>query len=67
MSAFVRPNPATFIKRRPLLAFFGLAYGGAWLVWAPWVLSQYGTGLFHVGSPAIQGLSYVLTSMQRTS
>jgi CAAX protease family protein len=28
-------------------------------VWASWVLSQYGIGLFHVGSPAIQGLSDV--------
>lgn len=59
ISAVAIPGTATFIGRYPLLTFFGLAYGGAWLVWAPWVLSQYGVGLFHVGSAAIQVLPYV--------
>ncbi|MEF9915462.1 type II CAAX endopeptidase family protein [Streptomyces sp. P5-A9] len=34
------------IRRRPLIWFFALAYGLSWAAWAPYILSENGTGVW---------------------
>ncbi len=54
-SAYTRPVDLSsggilrFMRRRPLVSYFLLAYGFSWLGWLPYVLSQSGLGLlpFH--------------------
>jgi membrane protease YdiL (CAAX protease family) len=41
------------IIRRPLVAFFTLAFLGSWLVWSPWWASRSGIGLIPVQLPAV--------------
>ena len=38
----------SFIRRRPLLAFFALAYLGSWVSWSPWWLSEDGIGVLPI-------------------
>lgn len=47
------------IQRRPLAAFFVLAYLGSWVLWSPWWLSKSGIGLlpFELSFPAIAGIN----------
>lgn len=47
------------IKRRPLLAFFALAYLGSWVLWSPWWLSRSGLGVlpFQLPLSAVQGIN----------
>ena len=40
------------IVRRPLVAFFTLAFLGSWLVWSPWWASRSGIGLIPVQLPS---------------
>ena len=40
------------VRRHPLIAYFGIAYAGSWLVWALFVLSAEGTGLLPFHAPA---------------
>ena len=40
------------VRRHPLIAYFGIAYAGSWLVWALYVLSAEGTGLLPFHAPA---------------
>lgn len=50
----VRAGGSSWIKRHPLVGFYGLAYGFAWLVWIPFlVLSQNGLGWLPFKAPAI--------------
>ena len=42
----------TLIRRRPLSAFFVLAYLGSWVAWSPWWLSESGVGLLPFDPPA---------------
>lgn len=42
-----------FIIHRPLVAFFSLAFAGAWIVWLPLVLAQNGLGLLHYTIPQL--------------
>lgn len=39
------------VLRRPLIAFFTLAYGISWLAWTPYVLSLDGLGVLHFRYP----------------
>ena len=41
------------IVRRPLVAFFTLAFLGSWLVWSPWWASRSGIGLIPVQLPSV--------------
>jgi len=43
-----RPGLQALVRRRPLIAYFVLAYLGTWLVFAPVVLSQRGLGLLSI-------------------
>jgi membrane protease YdiL (CAAX protease family) len=45
------------LARHPLVSYFVLAYGGAWAVWATFILSQDGAGLLEFRAP----LSYMAT------
>lgn len=45
------------LARYPLTFYFIIAYGGTWLVWSLFVLSQNGAGLLPFRSP----MSYMLT------
>ena len=61
----VRPPLATspsWLLRRPLVAYFVLAYALAWLLWLPFVLSQGGgIGVIPLVTPAdASGLAYLL-------
>jgi membrane protease YdiL (CAAX protease family) len=61
----VRPPLATstsWLLRRPLLAYFVLAYALAWVLWLPFVLSQGGgVGLIPLATPAdSSGLAYLI-------
>ncbi|MCR2799476.1 CPBP family intramembrane metalloprotease [Microbacterium sp. zg-Y818] len=49
------------IQRRPLTAFFILAFLGSWVAWSPWWLSQSGIGLlpFQLPFAAIAGINQV--------
>ncbi len=48
-----------FVKRRPLLSFFLLAFMGSWVMWSPWWLSQSGVGLLPFDLPfsAVAGIN----------
>lgn len=39
------------VRRRPVVAFFALAYLGSWLGWSPWWLSESGIGVLPFGLP----------------
>lgn len=41
------------IRRRPLTAFFVLAYLGSWVLWSPWWLSQSGIGVLPFELPFV--------------
>src|SRR5437764_13000919 len=61
----VRPPLAaspSWLVRRPLVAYFVLAYALAWLLWLPFVLSQGGgIGLIPFTTPAdASGLGYLI-------
>src|SRR5437667_6473502 len=61
----IRPPLATspsWLLRRPLVAYFVLAYALAWLLWLPFVLSQGGgIGVIPLATPAdASGLAYLL-------
>lgn len=43
-----RPGLQALVRRRPLIAYFVLAYLGTWLLFAPVVLSQRGLGLLSI-------------------
>ncbi|GAA4877744.1 type II CAAX endopeptidase family protein [Actinomycetospora straminea] len=44
------------LARRPLVAFFVMAYAFSWIVWAPWTLGQDGAGLLPTRiDPALVG------------
>ena len=43
---------ADFVRRHPLIAYFGLAYAGTWLVWAFYMLSLDGLALLPFHAPA---------------
>lgn len=43
------------IRRRPLTAFFTLAYAFSWLLWTPYVLSRGGVGLLDLHFPRLLG------------
>ncbi len=47
------------IRRRPLMAFFVLAYVGSWVTWSPWWLSESGVGVlpFQLPFSAIAGIN----------
>lgn len=47
------------IRRRPLTAFFVLAYLGSWVLWSPWWLSQSGVGVlpFELPFVAVAGIN----------
>jgi membrane protease YdiL (CAAX protease family) len=60
-----RPPLATstsWLLRRPLIAYFALAYALAWVLWLPFVLSQGGgVGLIPLTTPAdASGLAYLI-------
>lgn len=40
-----------FVHRRPIVAFFVLAYLGSWLGWSPWWLSESGIGVLPFTMP----------------
>src|SRR6266566_3026070 len=61
----VRPPRATspsWLLRRPLIAYFLLAYAMAWVLWLPFVLSRGGgVGVLPLSTPAdASGLAYLL-------
>src|SRR5438552_12856614 len=65
VTAEVRPPLATspsWLVRRPLIAYFVLAYALAWLLWLPFVLSRGGgVGVLPLATPAdASGLAYLL-------
>src|SRR5438552_13696941 len=65
VTAEVRPPLATspsWLVRRPLVAYFVLAYALAWLLWLPFVLSRGGgVGVIPFTTPAdASGLAYLL-------
>lgn len=39
------------VHRRPVVAFFALAYLGSWLGWSPWWLSESGIGVLPFRMP----------------
>lgn len=41
----------SMLARRPVTAFFVLAYLGSWIAWSPWWLSQSGIGLLPIELP----------------
>jgi len=47
------------IRRRPLTAFFVLAYLGSWVAWSPWWLSRSGIGVlpFQLPFSAVAGIN----------
>lgn len=49
----------SLLVRRPITAFFVLAYLGSWVLWSPWYLSRNGVGLlpFELSFPAIAGVN----------
>lgn len=47
-----------FAHRRPVLAFFALAYLGSWLGWSPWWLSESGIGVLPFRLP-FEGIALV--------
>ena len=51
--------PAGLLARRPLTAFFALAYAGSWIVWLPLVLA--GKNLFLAPTAIPPGLAFLLT------
>jgi membrane protease YdiL (CAAX protease family) len=57
-SSHVLP-PAGLLARRPLAAFFALAYAGSWIVWLPLVLA--GNNLLLAPSAIPPGLAFLLT------
>lgn len=46
------------VQRRPVLAFFALAYLGSWLGWSPWWLSESGIGVLPFRLP-FEGIALV--------
>jgi len=48
------------LSRRPLTAFFVLAYGLSWLAWVPYLLSGNGTGVLGFTFPRLLGTSQLL-------
>jgi membrane protease YdiL (CAAX protease family) len=50
---------STLIRRRPLTAFFVLAYLGSWVAWSPWWLSDSGIGVlsFQLPRSGITGIN----------
>ena len=65
VTAEVRPPLATspsWLVRRPLIAYFVLAYALAWLLWLPFVLSRGGgVGVLPLATPAdASGLAYLI-------
>jgi membrane protease YdiL (CAAX protease family) len=48
------------IRRRPLIWFFSLAYALSWLAWTPYILSENGLGVWHVGFPSVGGTTQLL-------
>lgn len=46
------------VHRRPVLAFFALAYLGSWLGWSPWWLSESGIGVLPFKLP-FEGIALV--------
>ncbi|HEX6739230.1 MAG TPA: CPBP family intramembrane glutamic endopeptidase [Vicinamibacteria bacterium] len=46
-------SPVGFVTRRPLAAYFALAYAGAWLAVLPLLLSRTGLGLLPVTLPVL--------------
>lgn len=46
------------VRRRPLLAFFTLAYLGSWVGWSPWWLSESGIGVLPFRLP-FEGIALV--------
>ena len=48
------------LSRRPLTAFFVLAYGLSWLAWVPYLLSGNGTGVLAFSFPRVLGTSQLL-------
>ncbi len=48
-----------FISRHPLVAFFGLAFLGSWIVWLPLVLA--GNNLLLPSTAISPGLRFLLT------
>src|SRR5258708_4380905 len=68
-SAYTRPVDLSsggilrFMRRRPLVSYFLLAYGFSWLGWLPYVLSQSGLGLLllrgGVGVLGVRSLQFV--------
>ena len=58
------PRPATGLRaavaRRPLTAFFALAFGLSWLAWIPYLLSSHGLGVLPFSFPAALGTSQLL-------
>ncbi len=72
MSALSTTSPATasspfrrLIIRHPLVAFFVLAFAGAWIVWLPLVLAQNGVGLLPYTIPEVgpYPLSYYFAAL----
>ena len=54
ISSTVRAGAASWTKRHPLMAFFILAYGFAWLLWIPLlVLSGNGLGMLPFKAPTL--------------
>ncbi|WP_432562482.1 CPBP family intramembrane glutamic endopeptidase [Kineococcus sp. SYSU DK003] len=54
------PAPAKLFARRPVTAFFALAFGLSWLFWTPYVLSRNGMGVLPFEFPAVLGTSQLL-------
>ncbi|NIZ90719.1 CPBP family intramembrane glutamic endopeptidase [Kineococcus rubinsiae] len=54
------PRLPAALDRRPLTAFFALAYGLSWLAWIPYLLSGNGTGVLGFTFPSVLGTSQLL-------
>ena len=54
------PGPRTLVHRRPLTAFFALAFGLSWLAWIPYLLSSDGLDVLPFTFPSLLGTSQLL-------